>query len=77
MSVESSKKTSTRAKAAAIFALIAIFLLAAALRLNNLDWDRGQHVHPDERYMTYLATLLQRPSSLSAYFDSAASPSTP
>ena len=77
MSVESSKKTSTRAKAAAIFALIAIFLLAAALRLNNLDWDRGQHVHPDERYMTYLATLLQRPSSLSAYFDSAASPLNP
>lgn len=43
-------------------ALIAILLLAAVLRLTGLDWDEYQHHHPDERYITWVATTVEFPS---------------
>ena len=43
-------------------ALVAILLLAAALRLTGLDWDEFQHHHPDERYIAWVATTIEFPS---------------
>lgn len=43
-------------------ALAVILLTAAALRLTGLDWDGFQHHHPDERYITWVATTIEFPS---------------
>lgn len=40
-------------------ALVVILLSAAALRLTGLDWDGYQHHHPDERYITWVATTIE------------------
>ncbi len=43
-------------------AVLALILLAAAgLRLNGLDWDGYRHYHPDERYLTWVATSVEWP----------------
>ncbi len=46
-----------------LLALVLIF--AAALRWTGLDWDDYQHFHPDERYITWVATTIELPSDLS------------
>ena len=43
-------------------ALVVILLVAAALRLTGNDWDDFQHHHPDERYITWVATTIEFPS---------------
>ncbi len=43
-------------------ALAVILLSAVALRLTGLDWDGFQHHHPDERYITWVATTIEFPS---------------
>lgn len=43
-------------------ALVVILLAAAALRLTGLDWDGFQHHHPDERYITWVATTIEFPT---------------
>lgn len=43
-------------------ALVVIVLSAAALRLTGLDWDGYQHHHPDERYISWVATTIEFPS---------------
>lgn len=40
-------------------ALAIILLSAVALRLTGLDWDGFQHHHPDERYITWVATTIE------------------
>ena len=32
--------------------LALILLIGATLRLVALNWDSGQHLHPDERFLT-------------------------
>ncbi len=44
--------------------VVLILVVAAALRLTGLDWDGYQHYHPDERYITWVATTIERPSNL-------------
>lgn len=43
-------------------ALVVILLSAAVLRLTGLDWDGLQHHHPDERYISWVATTIDFPS---------------
>lgn len=57
--------------------LLVILALAAIVRFTGINWDQGTHVHPDERYMTYLASLLGLPNSTSEYFDSGSSKLNP
>lgn len=57
--------------------LILILGVAAALRLTGLDWDAYQHFHPDERYITWVATTIERPSSLTTALDPRQSPFNP
>jgi len=49
---------------------IFIFILAIALlfRLVGLNWDQGHHLHPDERFMTMVASSIRIPPSISNYF---------
>ena len=49
---------------------VALILLAAAvLRLTGIDWDGYQHYHPDERYITWVATTIEWPASWQTAFN--------
>ncbi|HEX6511348.1 MAG TPA: hypothetical protein VF157_03550, partial [Chloroflexota bacterium] len=54
-----------------------ILVVAAALRLYGLNWDAGQHLHPDERFIIMVDNGIQWPRSLGEYFNSAQSPLNP
>src|SRR4051812_20757580 len=67
-----------RARAHAVSAaLFGIMLLAALLRFTGQNWDQGQNLHPDERFITMVATWIKWPSSLGEYFDTAVNPLSP
>src|SRR5687768_977102 len=57
----------------------AILLLGGVLRFTGLDWDQGQHLHPDERFLTMVATALKLPEGdpVAGYFDEARSTLNP
>lgn len=59
------------------FILLLIFALALSLRLYGLDWDQGQHLHPDERFLTMVASSVKIPSSINEYFNAKISPLNP
>ncbi|HYM15571.1 MAG TPA: DUF2298 domain-containing protein [Dehalococcoidia bacterium] len=71
-------------------ALFAILLLGGFLRLTDVNWDASSgpwntsgapaisgHLHPDERFLTQIATDTRAPSSIANYFDSTRSPLNP
>jgi hypothetical protein len=64
-------------RTAAAVALALIVLAAGWLRFSGADWDRGAHLHPDERYLSTVANDVRWPSSVPAYFDVATSPLSP
>ena len=49
--------------------LIGLLTVAAALRLTNINWDQFQHVHPDERFIVWVADSMTRPADLASTFD--------
>ena len=57
--------------------VVIILIMAAALRLSGLDWDGYQHYHPDERYITWVATTIERPSHLKTALNPRQSPFNP
>ncbi len=57
--------------------LLAILFVAAGFRLLNVNWDSGQHLHPDERFIVMVDTGIAWPASLGEYFDSGQSPLNP
>lgn len=65
--------TPTRARVA----LLVVLGLAAWLRLQNLDWDAGRHLHPDERFLTMVTDAIAAPDDVATYFDTARSPLNP
>jgi YYY domain-containing protein len=58
-------------------ALAAILLIAAGLRSVGRNWDEGQHLHPDERFLAMVEASLAWPEHLSEVFDEARSPLNP
>src|SRR5512142_2348926 len=38
--------------------LVAVLLVAAYFRTVGLNWDAGQHLHPDERFLTMVESAL-------------------
>ncbi len=56
-----------------------ILVGAAILRFAGLDWDQGQHLHPDERFLTLVETGMRWPSDhlLASYFNEATSTLNP
>ncbi|HEY1292319.1 MAG TPA: DUF2298 domain-containing protein, partial [Chloroflexota bacterium] len=55
-----------------------ILLVAAAFRFNALEtWDGDTHQHPDERFMTIVASSVSVPASIADYFNTAHSSLNP
>ncbi len=48
--------------------LFLIVILAAVFRFHGLNWDQGEHLHPDERAIVMYTLQLQFPSSISQFF---------
>jgi hypothetical protein len=62
----------TLPKKAFILKFLGIFCLLVGvfyLRFFGLDWDQGQHLHPDERFLVMVADGLAWPDSLAEYFN--------
>lgn len=58
--------------------LALILVVAAAFRLNGLEtWDDDSHQHPDERFLTIVASQVSMPPSLADYFNTARSSLNP
>ncbi len=57
-----------RAPSRATLALAGILLVAVGLRLFGMAWDDGQHLHPDERFITSVASAIRWPS-FTQWFD--------
>ena len=52
------------------WAVTLVLLLGFVLRFWGVNWDQGTHLHPDERFITMVATDLRIPDSLGQYFNS-------
>lgn len=52
-----------------VLLLIGILSIGAYFRFVGLDWDDNQHVHPDERFLTMVASSVQPVKSLAEYFN--------
>ncbi len=61
-----------------IAVLALILLVGAAFRFNALtSWDDNSHQHPDERFMTIVASQVSIPASIGDYFNTARSSLNP
>jgi hypothetical protein len=54
-----------------------VFVAAGYLRLSDANWDQGQHLHPDERYLSTVADNIHWPRWPWTYFDVHTSPLSP
>ncbi|MBI3734025.1 MAG: glycosyltransferase family 39 protein, partial [Chloroflexi bacterium] len=52
-----------------MLAMACLLLIGLGLRLYNLNWDDGHHVHPDERWITMVAMDTWAPDDLSDVFN--------
>lgn len=57
--------------------LLLILVIGAYFRFTGLNWDQNQHLHPDERFLTMVASSIQPVNNLSEYFDTAKSTLNP
>ncbi len=58
--------------------LLALILLAGAyFRFTGLNWDDGQHQHPDERYISMVVDQIEDVNGADEYFDTLNSPLNP
>jgi hypothetical protein len=57
--------------------LVAIVLAGGLLRLSDANWDAGQHLHPDERYVSQVADSIRWPGSVGGYLNVRTSPLSP
>jgi YYY domain-containing protein len=53
--------------------LLGVLMLGAYFRFTGIDWDQDHHLHPDERFMTMVASSISPVESLSEYFDTSVS----
>lgn len=47
------------------------------MRLRGPDWEEGQQLHPEERFISMVEEKATAPRSVGQYFDSARSPRNP
>jgi hypothetical protein len=52
-----------------IVALGAVLVLGGAFRMVGTNWDDGEHLHPDERFVTTVAANIHWPAGPLEYFD--------
>lgn len=60
-----------------LFFLSLILLFAFILRFIGLNWDQGQHLHPDERFLTIVLTDIKIPKNFKEYLNPQISPLNP
>lgn len=60
-----------------ILFFIGILLLTIGTRFTGLSWDKGQHLNPDERFLTMVAPELKFPKTIGEYFNTDTSPLNP
>lgn len=60
-----------------LFLLLLLLAVAGYLRLTSIDWDEGQQLHPDERFLIDVETRIAPAKSWAEYFDTANSPLNP
>jgi YYY domain-containing protein len=58
-------------------ALLLILALGIYFRFVGLNWDENNHLHPDERFLTMVASSISSVSSLGEYFNSSVSTLNP
>ncbi len=61
----------------ATFALLFVLLLGAYMRFTGLNWDLNHHLHPDERFLTEIASQLRGVSDPLLYLRTSESPLNP
>ena len=54
-----------------VLLFLAVLSLAAFFRLYGVNWDQNQHLHPDERFLTMVATGISWPKDIYKYLDTA------
>lgn len=54
-----------------------VFILALLLRTYGINWDQNQHLHPDERFLTMVASDIALPKTIGEYFSTQTSPLNP
>jgi len=59
------------------FTFCVVLIAGAALRLTHINWDQFQHVHPDERFIVWVADSVSAPEDLATALDPARSPINP
>lgn len=60
------------------YLLLALIVAAGfALRVRGGDWDAGQHLHPDERFLALVHDAIDLPASFTDYLDTGRSPLNP
>jgi len=56
---------------------VIVLAVGATLRFVGLDWDQGQHQHPDERFLSTVLLQIEPAPNLWTYFDPGRSPLNP
>jgi hypothetical protein len=51
------------------FPIVFIIVFGLILRIIGLNWDQGQHLHPDERFLTMVSTDIRVPKTIFEYLD--------
>jgi len=77
MNNETHIKKDTRSPWIYIGLFVLILVAGAYLRLVGLDWDEGQHLHPDERFLTMVESSITPVKSLGDFFNTAESSLNP
>ena len=54
-------------ESASVFFLILVLLVGAYFRFSGLNWDENYHLHPDERFLTIVASSLHSVSDPISY----------
>jgi hypothetical protein len=49
--------------------ILITLILGFFFRIIGLNWDQGQHLHPDERFLSMVLNDIQIPNSFAQYFD--------
>jgi hypothetical protein len=61
----------------ALLFVAGILIVGAFLRLTHIDWDEGAHIHPDERFLTFVVDAMALPANFGEFMDSTRSPMSP
>jgi len=71
------RRTCSPARLTSAWCLVPIAAVALILRFAGIDWGGNYYTHPDELFMTMVATEIHAPGTFSGYLETATSPLNP